>query len=317
MNEFEAIDLILRRLGPAACSKEVVVGSGDDGAVVRFDTEKNVVVSTDVLVEGRHFPVGSSGDLVGYRSVAVNVSDLSAMGARPQFLTIALTMDHADETWLCQFADGVRSCCLEVGATVIGGNLTRGPKSVAVSALGSVSPGRCLLRSGARPNDDIWLTGKIGASVVALGKMADPVSFCFEQLMGAREVDPISRYFLPIPRVALAIGLRTLATSATDVSDGLASELYQLARHSKCGMQVDTDEVACWEGADLREVLESDDSYELIFTSDRGNRQRILALGEKTDTPVGRIGKVTERVNEVVFLSNGTPLEVGSGYSHF
>lgn len=317
MNEFEAIDLIVHRLGSVAQDQDVVLGTGDDGAVVRFKSGDEVVVTSDVLIEGRHFPVRSPGDLVGYRSVAANVSDLAGMGSQPRFLTIALTMEVVEKDWLCSFADGVRTCCLEVGLTVVGGNLARGPKSVAITAMGSVEPGRYLSRSGANPGDDIWLTGKIGATVLALAKIVKPDTYSLGELLSTRHVDPVARYFLPTPRVQFALEIHGLATSATDVSDGLALELKQLASHSNCGMQVEVGEIPFWNEMTSYDALTNDDSYELVFTADSSTRNEILKVGEHTSTPLARIGSVKGNTTEVVFLLDGEPMNVGTGFSHF
>ena len=317
MNELEAIDLIVGRLGSAARGHNVVVGIGDDGAVVRFDNDEDVVVTSDVLVEGRHFPERTPGDLVGYRSVAVNVSDLAAMGSRPRYVTVALTMECADKDWLCSFADGIRVCCMEVGLTVVGGNLARGHKSVAITALGSVVAASYLRRSGAKAGDDIWLTGRIGATNVALSSMADPASYSLEELMSKRHCDPVANYFLPTPRVEFALQISGLASSATDVSDGLASELEQLARHSNCGMQVDVGAIEFWQETNTLEALKCDDSYELLFTADRAIRDEVVKIGKGTSTPLARIGCVDTKASNVVFLQDGKPRDVGRGYSHF
>lgn len=316
MNEFDAIDLIVKRFGPAARGEGVVIGPGDDSAVVRFESQEETVVTSDVLVERRHFPVGSPGDLVGYRSVAVNVSDLSSMGARPRYLTIALTTESIDEPWLLSFADGVRSCCLETGSIVIGGNLARGPKSIAITALGSVLRGQSVTRSGAEDGNDIWLTGTVGASTVALRNLQLPKEDSLTELLKRRTEDAIARYFLPVPRVDFAAHLFDIATSATDVSDGLVCELGQLTRSSGRAMRVDVGSVPIWSGADQEDAIQSDDSYELLFTARSCKRDEVVSVAKRTETPVTRIGTVQQ--GEGVELRNGEVLvETGAGYSHF
>ncbi len=316
MNEIEAIDLIVKRLGPAATGKGVVIGPGDDSAVVRFDSEEETVVTSDVLVERRHFPEGSRGDLVGYRSVAVNISDLSSMGAQPRYLTIALTADSIEESWLLAFADGVRACCLETGSIVIGGNLARGPKSIAVTALGSVLRSQSVTRSGAEVGDDIWLTGTLGATVIALQNLREPLEDSLEELLERRNESALARYFLPIPRVDFASQLSRLASSATDVSDGLVCELNQLSRKSGNCMRMDVESVPVWCGANPREAIQSDDSYELLFTAHSEKRTQVVSAAKRTETPVARIGLVQEG-NGVHVREDEAEIEVGGGYSHF
>lgn len=316
MNEFEAIDLIVNRLGPVATGEGVTIGPGDDSAVVRFAPHEETVVTSDVLVEQRHFPADCPGDLVGYRSVAVNISDLACMGAQPRFLTIALTAESIEETWLLAFADGVRACCEETGSSVVGGNLARGPKSIAITALGSVLLGKSVTRSGADVGDDIWITGTVGASVVALKRLQLPVEGNLKELMEIRDDDAIARYFLPIPRVGFASWLYGIATSATDVSDGLVSELAQLASGSCKRMRVDFDSVPVWCGADRKEAVHSDDSYEILFTARASKRTEILSAAEQTATPVTQIGSVQEGSGVELQAKQGA-IEVGAGYSHF
>lgn len=316
MNEIEAIDLIVNRLGPAATGKGVVIGPGDDSAVVCFDPDEETVVTSDVLVEKRHFPEGSPGDLVGYRSVSANISDLSSMGAQPRYLTIALTVDSIEESWLLAFADGVRACCLETGSIVIGGNLARGPKSIAITALGSVLRGKSVTRSGAEVGDEIWLTGTVGATAIALQSFRDPQIASLEELLERRNENALARYFLPIPRVDFASHLFSFASSATDVSDGLVCELDQLSRNSGHRMQVDVESVPVWCGANPREAIQSDDSYELVFTAHPCERTEVTSVAKRTKTPVARIGLVQE--GDGVHVHEGeVVIEVDAGYSHF
>lgn len=316
MNEFEAIDLIVNRLGPAASGEGVVIGPGDDSAVVRFGSELETVITSDVLVEKRHFPEGSPGDLVGYRSVAANVSDLSSMGARPRYLTIALTTDSIDQPWLLAFADGVRECCLETGSIVVGGNLARGPKSIAITALGSVLSGQSVARSGANVGDDIWLTGIVGASAVALRNLQLPIRETLKELLNVRNEDAIARYFLPIPRVEFASLLFDVASSATDVSDGLTCELDQLSRKCRHGMRIDIESVPVWSGANRKEAVQSDDSYELLFTAPPCKRSEVITNAKRSKTPVTRIGAV-QAEDGVQVVQGEVVIEVGAGYSHF
>ena len=316
MNELEAINFIIDRLGPTTQGPGVVLGPGDDAAIVEFDSNEEVAITSDVLLSGRHFHEKSPGDLAGYRCVAVNVSDLSSMGATPRFLTVSLTIEATDQQWLGSFADGIRRGCLEHGARVIGGNLTKGPKSVAITALGTVARGSALKRSGAELGDEIWLTGILGASTVAIRVMTNPSEDNIDRLMGLRDIHPVARYFLPVSRNQFAVQLRGLANSCTDISDGLAAELGELSHRSGLGMRVDVDKVPLWRGADTIETFKADDSYELVFTANPFEREGILELAEETNTPLTKVGVVTDS-GDVEFLRNGKNINVGQGYSHF
>ena len=238
------------------------------------------------------------------------------MGATPRYLTIALTTESIEQNWLLGLADGVRACCFETNCVVIGGNLARGPKSIAVTALGSVLPGQSVTRSGAGVGDDIWLTGTVGASGVALQELQESLDGSLEELLELRNANAIARYFLPVPRVDFAAHLFSLATSATDVSDGLVCELSQLSRNSGCGMRVDIESVPIWDGADPKEAIQSDDSYELLFTAHSCKRTEVVSVANRTQTPVARIGFVQE--GDGVKVHRGeTVIEIGAGYSHF
>lgn len=316
MNEYGAIDLIVKRLGSVSNGAGVVIGPGDDSAVVQFHPQEQTVVTSDVLVEQRHFPIGSPGDLVGYRSVAANVSDLSSMGARPRYLVIALTTESIDESWLLSFSDGVRACCMETGCIVIGGNLARGPLSIAITALGSVLKGKAVARSGAEVGDDIWLTGCVGASTVALEDLQVPRDCQLQDLLRLRERDPVARYFLPVPRVHFASYLSEFASSATDVSDGLVSELGQLSRCSGKRMTVDIESVSVWSGADPTKAIQYDDSYEILLTAHPSKRAEILSVANRTETAATQIGAV-HGGDGVEFHRGGRTVKVGEGFSHF
>ena len=159
MDEFELIEEIVALLGDATQGEGIVVGPGDDAAVLSIDSDEQLVVTTDVLIEGRHFPSESRSDLIGYRAIAVNLSDLAAMGAEPRFLTVALTLDHVEHEWIRGFAKGIAFCASKYGAKIVGGNIARGALSVAVTAIGVVPERQCLLRSTAQVGDDIYVTG--------------------------------------------------------------------------------------------------------------------------------------------------------------
>lgn len=316
MNEVELIDLILDRLGPAGRTARLKIGPGDDAAVVEWETEQELVVSTDVCLDGVHVPTNCPGDLVGYRSVAMSVSDIVAMGAVPRYLTIALTIEHADADWIAAFADGVREGCVEADTTVIGGNLAKGVRQITVTAIGSVPMSQAIKRNTGQPKDDIWVTGKLGATPLALQAMAAWMPRGLTELKQLTSIDVIARYLLPPIRTSFVKCLRQYASACTDITDGLAFELEQLVSGSPYGYRVETCEIPLWSSAELEDVLAHDDSYEMLFTSPKDKREVVLENAKSLAIPVSRIGCILSTA-ERIFSPDHDRISRTSGYSHF
>ena len=316
MTEVELIDLILDRLGPVGCDARLKIGPGDDAAVIAWDADQEIVVSTDVCLDGVHVPKSCPGDLVGYRSVAMSISDIVAMGAVPRYLTIALTLDHADVHWITDFADGVRIGCENAETVVIGGNVAKGAKQITVTALGSVSCSQSIQRNTAQPEDDIWITGRLGASTLALPTIASWIPQKLTDLKRVTCTDVFARYMLPPIHLNFVNCLRTYASACTDISDGLAFELEQLVSGSAYGYRVDTSEIPLWPNAELIDVLTNDDSYEMLFTSPKDKREFVLNDAQNLGVPVSRIGGI-HSTSERVFHPKIDLIPPVSGYSHF
>lgn len=316
MNEVELINLILDRLGTAGQDARLKIGPGDDAAVVEWEPEQEMVVSTDVCLDGVHVPSECPGDLVGYRSVAMSVSDIVAMGAVPRYLTIALTIEQADVDWIATFADGVRVGCFEADATVIGGNLVKGVKQISVTAIGSIPRGQAVQRNTAEPEDDIWVTGKLGATSLALQAMTEWMPRGLSELKRLTDKDVIARYLLPPIRTRFVDCVREYANACTDISDGLAFELEQLVSGSSHGYRVETDEIPLWSSAVLDDVLANDDSYEMLFTSSEENREAVLHYGKNSQTPISRIGTVLPTTDREFIPTHELQSRI-TGFSHF
>ncbi|MYD46224.1 MAG: thiamine-phosphate kinase [Gammaproteobacteria bacterium] len=316
MNEVELIQLILDRLGTAGRDARLKIGPGDDAAVVEWEAEQEMVVSTDVCLDGVHVPSDCPGDLVGYRSVAMSVSDVVAMGAVPQYLTIALTIEQADVEWIAAFADGVRDGCSEADTTVIGGNLAKGVKQITVTAIGSVPRGQAILRNTAQPKDDIWVTGKLGATSLALQAKTKWSPRGLSELKRLTSTDVIARYLLPPIRTRFVDCVRECASACTDISDGLAFELEQLVSGSTYGYNVETHEIPLWPGAELGDVLANDDCYEMLFTSSKDKREVVLNFAQSSGISVSRIGCIVS-TDERTFTPDHDVISRSSGYSHF
>lgn len=316
MNEFELIDSILSQLGQHDTQgPAVAVGPGDDAAVIDIPLGHQLVVSTDTLLPGVHYPADCPSELIGFRAMAVNVSDLAAMAAQPIAATIALTLDRVDERWLRAFVHGIAVAANRFDVSIVGGNLARGPTNISVHVQGVVPTGTALLRSGVVAGDDLWLTGVVGATTYYL---SNPVltEDRLEELLDSQDDLPTARYFLPHPRVEFSVKIRDLAHAAIDVSDGLNAELNHLARASRCGFSVHLERVPVWETVDPVTACGNDDSYELLFTAEPESRKAILDAAQATNTAVTLLGQATEE-QAVNIQLDGKYIALPSGYDHF
>jgi thiamine-monophosphate kinase len=295
MGEFDLIERFFRR--PAGQgARHAVVGNGDDCAVLGLRAGMQWAVSTDTMVEGRHFLSTVDPARLGHKCLAVNLSDLAACGASPVAFTLALTLPRVDEAWLQGFAKGLFDIADEHDCELIGGDTTSGPLSIGVTVMGEVPQGQALLRSGARPGDDIWLSGAPGEARLALehfrGSLRPGLSAeAFEVARLAMEC--------PVPRVALGEGLRGLATSAIDVSDGLLGDLAHVLLRSQVGASLVLDALPVSLGLRTRSraeqldcILAGGDDYELLFTAPSQARERIGQLGEGLGLLLSRIGVI-------------------------
>ncbi len=316
MNEFELIDCLLRELGDVARGGDIVVGPGDDAALVALPARCVVVASIDTLVAGVHFPPDAPADLIGQRALGVSVSDLAAMGAQPQYALIALTLQDDSELWLTRFAAGVAAAARRLGIKVAGGNLARGPLSVSVSVHGWCESDTALLRSGAAIGDLVCVSGSLGGAALALTRADLCVPPDAAALAAVAPADPcyaLQRYYLPQPRVALGRALRGIATAAIDVSDGLAADLGHLCRASGVGACIDLDAVPRVAGASAELAVTGGDDYELCFTIAPDQRNRLSELPGAC-VVVG----VIEAGDTVVAQRDGVPVVLGSrGFRHF
>lgn len=316
MNEFDLIDLILEELRDCVSHPQVSVESGDDAGVVQVPDGFELAVTTDVLIEEVHFPKSSRSDLVGYRALAVNFSDLAAMGAKPFFHTIALTLNSDDIEWIRRFAHGVAIASAEYSSVVLGGNLSKGPLSIAVTAHGLLPRGKALRRDGAQLGDDVWLSGRVGATNAFLGKDDHTTNESLEALRDRRNKDAVARYFLPIARTELGSRLLDIANAAIDVSDGLLGDVGHIVSGSKCGAQLHLDNIPIWNGVRPIDAIGADDSYELVFTAAPERRESVKALERELNVSISRIGEI-DNGSDVRLYAGQERLKTRPGYSHF
>lgn len=308
-------------------TKHSVLGVGDDGAIVRPSTGMELVVSTDMLVAGTHFLPDADPTALGWKTLAVNVSDLAAMGAQPRWalLAAALPTDKGqDESWIAAFAAGFFECATAFGIDLIGGDTTRGPLNFCVTIFGEAAPGRALLRSGAQPGDEIWVSGTPG--LAALG-LAHRQGHCV--LPEAAHLACAAALDRPQPRVALgrALALSALATAAIDVSDGLLADLGHILERSNAAAtlhfaHLPSAALECGVDTALAQdcLLAGGDDYELVFTTPAARHDEVLALGHLLELPLTRIGEIVSGPTGQLKLLDVTGHEmtpVRRGFDHF
>jgi thiamine-monophosphate kinase len=303
--------------------RHAVLGVGDDAALVRARRGRELAVTTDMLVAGRHFRADADPEQLGHKALAVNLSDLAAMGATPRWATLALAMPRADARWLAAFSRGFMRLARRHGVDLIGGDTTRGPLNIAVAVMGDVPAGAALRRDGARRGDDIWVSGTLGDAALALrarGLALTPR----ERAQVKRKLDA------PAPRIALGERLRGIARCAIDVSDGLVADLGHICERSGAAARVNFDDIPVSavmkrhlaRPAARAAVLAGGDDYELVFTAGRARRGRIRQLAKRLRLGLTRIGRITRRRSGgalvTVLDASGRPLAIGrKGYEHF
>ena len=310
LSEFQLIARYFAGLSPPD-AEGVVLGIGDDAAILRLPPGEDLLVSIDTLVAGVHFPPFLSPRAIGHRALAVNVSDLAAMGARPLWFTLALTLPEVDESWLGGFADGLGTLAARCGIALIGGDTTRGPLSITIQVHGAAAPGRALRRDGARVGDSLWVTGRPGLAALGLQRLQ----------AGVADDDPACAAFLwPEPRLAFGRGLAGLASAAIDVSDGLLADAGHIAERSAVGIEIDATLLPL-EGAlgtiprseALALCLTGGDDYELCFTAPAAASAAIAGLAAAQGLSCRRIGTVVPGAGARCAGVETT----GMGYQHF
>ena len=318
MPEFDLIRRLQDRIAAPLFEREsgCVVGIGDDGAVLEVQPGRQLVVCTDTLNEGVHFPTNTTARALGHKALAVNLSDLAAMGAEPAWFFLNLALPDESTAWLDEFAAGMGDLASEAGILLAGGDTTTGPLSVTVTALGHVEPGRALLRSGAQAGDLVVVSGAPGRAACAL-----------ERLGHGEEPGAAGRMALDYPRPRLALGraLCGLATSCIDVSDGLLADLGHILEQSGVGAEVSVDalpidtELAGFDDAHRWSLqLGGGDDHELCFTAPAGAETRLAALAGELGLALTVIGRITAAGGLRVVQADGAPfIPERAGYQHF
>lgn len=313
--EFELIRRFFDR-GPA---RDARLGVGDDCALLApLDPRCVFAISTDLLLEGRHFFADVDPASLGHKSLAVNLSDLAAMGARPRAFTLAIGLPEVDEAWLAAFCEGLFALADRHACELVGGDTTRGPRTVCITVFGEVPEAAALRRDGAQPEDDLWVSGTLGAAAFAVRERNAGRAL-------ARDDEASMRLDRPEPRIALGLALRHLARSAIDLSDGLLGDLGHIVERSRVGAEIDWPDVpvdarlgSLDDEERLRLALSGGDDYELLFSAAPENRTAIAAVGARLGLALTRIGRVVCGSAIRVRDARGRTMPVDvRGFDHF
>ena len=318
IGEFNLIERFFSR--DLANSADIVAGVGDDCAVIEVPSGKQLLISTDTLLEDIHFPANTEPDNIGYKSLAVSLSDLAAMGARPAYATLNLSMPEYDEKWLEKFSSGFYELASKYRVALIGGDTVQGPLCISVTVYGLTDSGESLMRSGACVGDGIYVTGTLGDA--ALGLMNARVGLKVSSRDARYLQDKLER---PQPRIDAGEALRKHATSAIDISDGLVADLSHILKASNVGATIDLESIPTsnvyrnlmpkigWDHA-----LAHGDDYELCFTLSQEVAMMHAELKFETGVPISRIGTVVKQPGLVIKNSSGEIYQSKTpGYSHF
>lgn len=321
LSEFDLIKQYFRR-ARSGHAGHVVLGIGDDCALLAPTPGMQTAISTDLLIEGRHFFAGADPRMLGHKCLAVNLSDLAAMGAKPVGFTLALSLPGADPDWLEAFSNGMFALADQHDCELIGGDTTRGPLAVCITVFGEIAPGHALRRDAARAGHDIWISGTLGDARLALAGYWKEIALAPEALALAAP-----RMHLPTPRVELGRALAALpiAHAALDISDGLIGDLQHILDASKVGATLDLDALPAGpalaqQSLALRRrfTLAGGDDYELCFTAPAAQRAGVLAAAGAAGTPVTRVGTIDAAPGLRLVDAAGKALQMDvQGWDHF
>ena len=321
MAEFSIIERYCQGIGAQHSTTKIAVG--DDAAVVSVPNGMELAVSLDTMVEGVHFYPNTPAELIADKLLAVNLSDMAAMGAEPRWATLGLTVPTVDEDWFSRFSSRLNQSAEQFNVQLIGGDTTQGPLTLSLNIMGLLPKGKGLTRAGAKPEDDIYVSNRIGDAALALQCLesnVDSHGLNLETIKTALD--------LPEPQIKLGQSLLEIASACLDLSDGLVADLGHIAEQSKVSLDINIEQIPLSaeyqqyikQGGSVDIALTGGDDYQLAFTAEQSHREAIEKLSKQLDTPLTRIGKVTEQAEEKVNLfSNSKPYQLTNnlGYEHF
>lgn len=318
MKEFDLISSFFTE--QVVTRKDVVLGIGDDAALLEIPEKKQLAVTTDTLVAGVHFPLGTPPRAIGHKAIAVNLSDLAAMGAEPAWISLALTLPDVDQHWLAEFSAGVFELCEYYHVQVIGGDTTQGPLSITVTAQGVVPGEKALKRCAAKPGDLIYVTGHLGDGALAL-----------DALLNQREVSAgtlaniTQRLYYPVPRILAGQTIRDYANAAIDISDGLMADLGHICLRSEVGAVIQAENLPLSDSlkasVDDKTAIEyalfGGDDYELLFTVSPDKKGGLESALAQSGIDVTCIGQIKSNQKVSVTLDGKTFHSDKAGFQHF
>jgi len=315
LSEFDLIAKYFTRPTP-----RVALGIGDDCALLTPSAGMQIAISCDMLVSGTHFFADADPRMLGHKSLAVNLSDLAAMGAKPVAYTLALSLPKPDEAWLKAFAEGMFALADLHQCELIGGDTTRGPLNICVTIFGELPVGSALRRDAAKPCDDIWVSGSLGDARLGLAACLSELT-----LDASTQIAAESRLHVPTPRIKLGIALRGLAHAAIDISDGLIGDLGHILKRSSVGATLNVDALpagpmlsAQAQELQRRFALAGGDDYELCFTAPAMHRDAVMTAGKKVGVALTRVGTIDAATGLRLVDAGGQPLEFHSAsFDHF
>lgn len=299
------------------------LGVGDDAALITVASGMQLAISADMLVAGTHFFADCNPYQLGWKSLAVNISDMAAMGAQAKWATLAIALPKIDDVWLTQFSDGFFACAKQFNIDLIGGDTTRGPLTISVQIMGEVPISAAIKRSGAQINDDIWVSGQLGSAALGLAHLqntltdkvldADDLTLCLQALHA------------PIPRCVLGLSLRGIASSCIDISDGLLADLGHILSASNCGATLNLDAIPCIpflkksiENPAIQSyILAGGDDYELCFTAPKSARENLTKISQQLNCALSLIGEVQVGTDLNVILHKQKVSISKQGFDHF
>ena len=330
--EFDLIERFFKTAANSLCTNAdqgITLGIGDDCALIKPRADEEVAITSDMLVEGRHFFAGANPELLGRKALAVNLSDLAAMGARPLGFTLAIALPTVDNTWLEAFSKGLFAMANEYSCPLIGGDTTAGPLTLSITAFGALPKGEAIRRSGAKPGDDIWVSGTVGDARLVLAALRHEITLSAEDLQQIEH-----RMHNPTPRVELGMQLRNIASAALDVSDGLLGDLRHILKQSQVDAEIHLDKLPKSDTLQKQDAQIQNqfaacggDDYEICFTAPASQRDNIQVISKLIGLPLTMIGKTVPKKDAEVkvyllnkagaFLSDAEAAPFLKSFDHF
>lgn len=302
LGEFDLIERFFKTPSISRSPNSAInLGIGDDCALIHPPSGEEIAITSDMLVEGRHFLKGTNPEELGRKALAVNLSDLAAMGAKPLGFTLSISLPNVDPQWLEAFSRGLFSIADQFHCPLIGGDTTAGSLTISITAIGSVPYGKAIRRSGAKVDDEIWVSGAVGDARLTLAALRHEISLSKDELSAIEH-----RMHQPTPRVELGLELRGIANAALDISDGLLGDLQHILRQSQVDAEIMLDQLP--KSATLKKqsiqiqnqfAASGGDDYELCFTAPKNQHQVILEIGKKLNLPLTCIGRIIHKKNDL------------------